>query len=154
METAFLAIIGKYADAYKNGANEMASGAARSARAAEMCTKFKAAKKDHLPWVGKVATLSSTSSGKGVLTVEIADGVTLGTTNNEMSAALGDHSLMEPGTPLFQTAAALHVGQTVLFKGVFKIDRTDCFRVRDLTQEGAMTEPEYEMVFTALQGVP
>ncbi len=92
----------------------MATGAARPVRARAIC----AAVGGHAAhgWTGSVSELSSTGDGKGVLRVDIGDGVTVGTWDNALSDLL-DGTLIEPSSPVFQRAVALRVGQRVRFSG-------------------------------------
>lgn len=147
-EQAFIQAVERGAAAYKAGANEMAKGASRPARAKDICAVIKGpAVRD---WVGVIDTLSSNSDGKGVLGVKITRVITMKTWNNAVSDA-GDRTLIEPGSPLFNTAAAMKPGAIVYFSGtVFRSD-VDCMRETSLTIGGSMEEPEFLIRFTSMR---
>jgi hypothetical protein len=153
IEQEFIGLIRRYAAIYQAGDNDLVKGQARPARARAICKLFRSTNQHQVPWVGEVTDMSSTSKGAAILTIKIADGITISTTNNEFSDALGDKTLLQPGTNVYAQAASLHVGQTVLFNGLFLLSEDDCFQERSLTQEGSMTEPDWAMRFQQLRPV-
>ena len=55
-------------------------------------------------WVGQVTKVGANSDGKGILEVELAKGIIIKTWNNSLSD-MGDHTLIEPGSAVFNTAS-------------------------------------------------
>jgi hypothetical protein len=102
-------------------------------------------------WTGTVAKLSSSSGGKGVLVVSIGPQITVATTNNDFSDSF-NHSLMDPASDVFRQALTLSQGQRITFSGFFLPSTTDCVEERSLTQQGSMTDPEFDFRFTDIQG--
>ena len=133
-ERALIAAAEKGRAAFKTGANEMAKGAARPARARDICATF-ASSLRAVNWIGKVASLSSNGEGKGVLAVEISPGVHIKTFNNSFSD-MSSNTLIQPGTGLHAKAVALSPGQQVVFSGTFFRSETDCINEVSLTIRG------------------
>ena len=71
---------------------------------------------DRLDWAGQ--EIGANSDGKGVLAIAISKRITVKTWNNDFSDLM-HHTLMQPGSPLFNTASGLKVGQKVKFSGTF-----------------------------------
>ena len=94
----------------------MAQGAARPGRAKEICGVLKDTRVDK--WIGEVGTLSSNSDGLGVLSIQIAEGISIMTWNNTLSDA-DYRTLISPGSELFKQAVKLAKGQRVTFSGQF-----------------------------------
>ena len=145
METALIAAAEHSTVAYANGANDMAKGGTRPNRARAICAAL--TNLTVRDWTGQVDELTSNGDGKGVLSVRIAPTVTLKTWNNSLSD-IQDHTLIEPGTRLFDAAVALKVHQRVRFSGNFIRSTTDCVREGSMTLEGSMTAPEFMFRFS------
>ena len=94
-----------------------------------------------------IAKLSSSSSGKGALVVTIGPKITIGTTNNEFSDSI-NHTLLSPSSNVFQQVVSLSKDQQIVFSGSFLPGDTDCVQETSLTQEGSMTDPEFQFLFT------
>jgi hypothetical protein len=108
VETLLIAAVEKAGAAYATGANDMAKGAARPARAKEICAILK----DNLyviNWPGKVEKLSSNSDGLGVLSIQIAEDISIKTWNNALSDTQ-DQTLINPSSAIFQQAVLLKEG--------------------------------------------
>ncbi|MCP9626660.1 hypothetical protein NML43_06130 [Rhodopseudomonas palustris] len=147
-ELALISTVENARDAYAAGANDMAKGSARPARAKGLCSLMKSpVAKD---WIGELATLSSNSDGWGVLAVKINSNIVLKTWNNAVSDA-ADKTLIDPNSPVFKKAAVLRTGQRVKFSGQFIRDQTDCFREGSLTLKGSLTQPEYIFRFSDIE---
>jgi hypothetical protein len=116
-------------------------------RAKEICAKLK----DFFVsgWIGEVETQSSNSDGLGVLSIRIADGISIKTWNNKISD-FEDKTLIEPEDAVFKQAVALTKGQKVTFGGQFFRDPTDCIRESSLTLKGSLTQPEFIFRFSSL----
>jgi hypothetical protein len=146
-EARLIDIVADARQAYRAGANDMAKGAARPARAHALCAVFP--RLDVNDWTGKVAVLSTNNDGRGILSVEIAKDVQITTWNNALSDA-SSNTLLAPDSALFRKAVALHVGQSVTFAGTFFAATPDCIKESSLTIEGAMTKPEFIFRFSNL----
>jgi hypothetical protein len=146
VETLLIAAVEKARAAFAAGANDMAKGAARPARAKEICAILKNQRLVS-DWVGKVETLSSNSDGLGVLSIQIAEGISIKTWNNAISD-IQDKTLIDPESAVFKLAVTLKIGQRVTFGGQFFPSPTDCIREGSLTQEGSLTKPEFIFRFS------
>jgi hypothetical protein len=147
-ERDFVALIERYAAAYKAASNDMARGALRPQRAAAICSLQLGRVSG---WLGKVSTLSSNNEGKGVLAVQIADDITVGTTNNAFSDGVASISTLIPvGTAVQAAAMALKEGELVRFSGRFGNNPSDCLEEISITVRGAMTDPEFLFQFSAV----
>jgi hypothetical protein len=147
----FTAIVGGFASRYRAAANDMVGGQLRHARAQALCAYTGGIPLVVESWIGRVETLSSDNAGDGVLLVAVGDGITIGTTNNSVSESLSDlKTLIPPDSDLARRAAALHVGEAVRFSGTFGASDADCLETADLTQQGAMTQPEFRLQFTGI----
>ena len=149
-EAAFIAAIQAARQQYKSAANDMAKGAARPVRAQAICRAVVSPAVSG--WSGTVSDLTTNGDGKGVIAIRIAADVSLKTWSNSLSD-IGDHTLIDPGSSLFQTAAGLRTGQKVRFSATLIPYPTDCYREGSLTMDGSIAEPEFIMRLTAIQAV-
>jgi hypothetical protein len=136
---------------YRDGENDMAKGAARPMRAQQICRAVTSAAITN--WTGTIDDLTTNGEGKGVISIQIAQEIYLKTFNNSLSDVM-DHTLIDPASSLFQAASGLHKGQSVQFSAVLIPNATDCFEEASLTMDGSITEPEFIMRLTAIQGIP
>ena len=133
--------------AYAAGANDMAKGAARPARARAICKALQSVAVSQ--WVGTVDDLSTNGDGKGVLSVRLGKDLTVATTNNDFGDSL-QKSLIDPSSQLFADAVALHKGQRVTFSGHFFRASADCISESSLTLEGSIDAPEFTFQFSSI----
>lgn len=124
------------------GRDEFAQGATRPARRQAICATPLARQQVVRDWVGQVKTRSTNNEGKGVLAISIGPDVSVKTWNNSLSD-IGDRTLIEPGSPVFNIMGTLRDGDWVRFSGRFFSDPTDCIREPSLTIRGTMTSPEF-----------
>jgi len=130
--------------------HDMATGAARPARAKEVCSIMKSAVVES--WIGTIDTLSSNGDGLGVMAVKIGDDVVLKTWNNSVSDA-SDHTMIDPDSDVFRKASSLKAGQQVAVSGTFIPSKTDCFREGSITLAGSLQSPEYIFRFSDISGI-
>jgi hypothetical protein len=151
-EQKFIEIVQRASTAYDNATNDMAKGAARAARAQDICAWARGGS-GTVTWVGAIETLSSTGNGKGVLSVSIAPHISFTTWNNTLSD-IGDKTLIDPMSAVGKAATSMHIGQLVGYHGkVFPSD-DDCMREISMTLEGSMHDPEYLLRFDMIKPVP
>lgn len=146
-EAALVAAVASARQQYASGPNEMAKGAARPARAKALCAAVPS--KTATGWIGKVASLSTNGDGKGVLNVKIGPDTYVQTVNNSFSDIL-NKSLIEPSSPLFQIATALHEGQLIKFSGKFFPSQADCLQELSMSLSGSIQEPEFTFAFSSI----
>jgi hypothetical protein len=136
-ERDLASIVDRYARSYHSAPNDMAKGALRPQRAAEIC---RLSLRDVSGWIGRITTLSSNNDGSGVLEMRLSEKLSVGTWNNSISD-FGDHTLIPAGSVLHKAAVSLQIGQLVTFSGHFVPEKTDCLKEKSLTVTGAMTDP-------------
>lgn len=127
--------------------NEMAQGAIRPERAARLCQM--GYPRSVYEWVGTIRQATTNGEGRGVISIEIAPEIYVKTWNNALSD-IGDNTLLDPTSPVFQAASGMRVGQRVRFSGAFLRGRTDCVNESSMTMDGSMRKPEFLMRFTSL----
>ena len=147
-EQKFVDIVQKAQKDASKASNDMAKGgilAIRSKNLKELETSVQ-------NWFGRVVKIGSNSDGKGVLSIEVASDVTICTWNNALSD-IGDKTLIEPGSDLFNTAAALRKGQKVKFSGSFISDDETGFSEQSLSLDGKIKDPEFTFKFSSIEGL-
>ena len=147
-EQKFIDIVQKAQKDASKASNDMAKGgvlAIRSKNLKELDTSVQ-------NWFGKVIKIDSNSDGKGVLSIEVASDVTICTWNNSLSD-ISDKTLIEPGSDLFNTAAALRKGQKVKFSGRFISDDETGFSEQSLSLDGKIKDPEFTFKFSSIEGL-
>ena len=148
IEAAFISAVDNGRAEFNQGQNDLIKGAARVHRRERLCQLIPSMAARE--WTGRVAKLSSSSSGKGVLEVSIGPQITVATTNNDFSDSF-DHTLLDPATEVFRQALSLSKGQSVVFSGFFQSSEKDCVEERSLTQAGSMTDPVFNFRFTEVR---
>jgi hypothetical protein len=149
-EASFISIVQEAHRAYSAaGSNELRAGSTRPARAKKLCAAFRGLKVTG--WSGVVSQLSTNSDGHGVVVIDIADDVQIGTWNNSVSDSF-HHTLLDPESPLYHLALSLQKGSPVKFSGEFFRKDSDCFYESSITMSGSMTQPQF--IFHFLQLAP
>lgn len=143
----FIEIIEDARNRFDEAKNDLAKGATRPARAKAICSAMQS--KQVADWIGTVHRLSSNSDGKGVLRVEIAEDIRLGTVDNAFSD-IGYPTLIDGTSSLMLVAASLTKGQKIKFSGRFFADEPDCFAEMSVTQRGSMQSPHFIFRFTSI----
>jgi hypothetical protein len=132
---------------YQNGQTEMQKGASRPMRAQAICRALPGRRAQN--WIGTISNIDTNGEGKGVLVIQIADGITVETWNNSLSDVM-DHTLIEATSSVFTSALQLKQGQRVRFSGTFLPSETDCIEERSLSLRGSVTEPAFILRFEAI----
>ena len=128
--------------------NDMQRGGFKADRDKALCAAVQQVQVQN--WVGTLENISANSDGLGVLSVEIAKDVFVKTWNNALSD-LTDKTLIQPGTPLFNTASQMKKGSRVKFSGAFfRATGVDCFKESSLTLAGKLRSPEFIFRFEAV----
>jgi hypothetical protein len=143
-QALFGKIVGAYAERYSALENELQKSAARVERRAEMQKAFPS--KTVSGWVGTLEKMGTTSDGLAYIEVRLTgSNAVLKTSNNEFSEALLGKTLIAPTSTLYAVLSSLPKNATVVFSGSFFPDgqRRDHMSEGSLTENGAMTEPEF-----------
>jgi hypothetical protein len=125
--------------------------ATRLQRAKAICTAIRTPVVQN--WTGTVFKVSSNREGKGILELTLPAHIRV-TTWNESIADVGDHTLIDPNTPLFDQTVLLKKNQQVLFSGSFIPDPKDCFREISMTLSESVDEPKFLFRFSDIAPVP
>lgn len=144
-QKAFIDILISAQEKSKQVNNDMQLGGVKAKRNAELCKLM--ADKDVNGWIGKVTQVSSNSDGKGVFGIQVANDVTIMTSNNAFSD-IGYHTLIDPSSQLFSDASALKKGDIVSFSGSFISDKTECLKEVSLSLDGSVKEPDFIFRFS------
>lgn len=144
-EAALVRAVTQFAVAYDAASNDFAKGAQRQARARAICSILSGRSVQN--WTGHIQSLSSSSSGDGVLSVTIAENVTLKTYNNSFSD-MSDNTLIKESAPFYANLSQAKEGASVTFSGNFSNSTEDCIKEGSLTQAGSMREPEFIFRFS------
>ncbi len=151
-EAAFIAQVNQSAKEFREAKNEMAAGGVRAKRKDALCELMKS--KQIKNWVGTIKSLSTNSDGRGVLSITIADNITLSTTNNIISDGLNPmETLIDPKSTVFDNASQMAQGHIVSFSGKFAKNSTDCVQETSMTMEGSMKEPEFLFKFDSVNAL-
>jgi hypothetical protein len=145
-QVRFMTAVAQGTEAYRAaGPDQFAQGATRPARRQVICAAIGRDLRVS-GWVGQVASRSTNSEGKGVLSVRLAPGVFLTTWTNAFSD-IGSRTLIEPGTQVFHAMANLRTDDWVVFSGRFFESSADCVRESSMTLQGSMTSPRFIFQF-------
>jgi len=91
--------------------------------------------------------------GTGTLEITVAPDITIKTFNNSFSDSYdGANTLIKPGSPIFNTAAAMKEGDQVSFSGIFLPNKESsyCLQEISMTLQGGLESPDFVFRFTDL----
>lgn len=141
----FVQAIEKAREAYKAGQTDLQRGAARPARAREICAALPSS--ELRQWIGKITSLTTNGSGEGVLVVEISKGLKLMTMNNSLSDSIYG-TMIKPGSSLYQKLLEMKQGDFVRFDASLFRSDSDCYTEISLTMQGSIEKPEFVTNFS------
>lgn len=151
LQAQFVGTVGEAQSKARSAENDMQLGGIKAARDKKLCSQLKS--RSVKDWIGKVQRVGANSDGKGVFSVEIAKDLEVKTWNNSFSDVLHE-TMLTPGTPLFNTAAALKKGQMIKFSGTFfSGSEGDCLAEGSLSLSGKVKDPEFIFRFTAIDAL-
>lgn len=148
-EKAFISAVTSFVPTYNEAANELKKSALRTQRGFELRRALND-KRKFAGWVGRLTDMETTGDGKAGVRIQVARKLHLKTWNNELSD-VGDRTLIEQSDPLYAAIADLKEGDVVQISGEFLPSRQDFIKETSLTEEGAMTDPEFLVRFSAIQ---
>lgn len=147
-EANFVTIVAEGQQNAKDAKNDMQRGGVKAARDKKLCKAIGSRKVTD--WVGQVTKVGANSDGKGILEVELAKGIIIKTWNNSLSD-MGDHTLIEPGSAVFNTASNFSEGQIIKFSGTFlRGIENECVRESSLSLQGTLDELEFIFRFSSV----
>jgi zinc-ribbon domain len=147
-EASFIQAVDKARTDADSAENDMQKGGIKAVRDQTICSTLTSLEVPD--WVGTVKTVDSNSDGKGVLEIEIAPDIVVKTWNNSLSD-ISSNTLIQPGTPVFESASAMKPGQLVTFSGTFFPGMSgDCLNESSLTLDGKLKSPEFIFRFATI----
>jgi hypothetical protein len=147
----FIDVVERFDRAYAQADNDITKSATRPQRAKAICAAIRTPVVRN--WMGTVFRVASNREGKGVLELTLSTHTRV-TTWNDSVADIGDNTLIDPKSPLFEQTVLLKKNQQVLFSGSFFPDSTDCFRETGMTLSDSMDQPEFLFRFSDISPVP
>ncbi|MFB0833747.1 hypothetical protein ACX8Z9_08180 [Arthrobacter halodurans] len=143
-QQAFLAGIAKSAAAYSDASTELKRTKVVTDRDKAACAatggKFNG-------WEGEITTIGSNNDGHAHITVKVGDDVELATWNNALSD-IGDDTLIQSGTKLWEKLLEMEEGATVLVSGEFVDGDNTCVETSNLTETFNAASPDFVTRFT------
>jgi hypothetical protein len=149
-QQAFIRMIEDYSERYREAENELQSSARRSERQAALA-KLLPDREVH-EWTGTLESLDTDSRGNAYITItpDGAEDMTIATWNNALADA-DTQSMIPSGSELFEELATMREGERVIFSGTFVADDQDHIAEGSLTEDKAMTTPDFVMVFSEIR---
>jgi hypothetical protein len=139
-EVTFIRIIQDAKHRWKDAPNDIQREPMPNARNMALCDVPTSVSE----WTGHVGGIGTYPSDEAFLSVVLVSNVTLRTEGDDQNAG----SKIQRGTQLFNVVSNLAAGQSVTFSGRFiKGDKT-CLLETSFTDNGSMTDPEFEFIFT------
>lgn len=145
-EAEFIAIVQKGIAAGESADNDLKVGLAMKKRDRAICKLDVTKPKD---WTGTITTLDSNGDGDGILTLELADGISVGTWNNAFSD-INDNTLIK-SSKLLDRLSEMSEGEQVTFSGSFIKESETCIANKGLTKVGKLMRPEFVFRFSAVK---
>ena len=140
----FLKVVQESAREFQSAKTELAQGATRPKRGANLCAVVGYSADD---WIGTIQDLSTNSDGKGVLRIRLDRGISVSTWNNAFSD-IGDKTLIDPQSQLYKGLLAHNLGTLVRFSGTFFRSDVDCIKELSVTLAGSIQDPAFIMRFS------
>jgi hypothetical protein len=150
-QTQFIQIVERFGRAYMLADSDIAKTATRLQRAQVICDTLRTPVVQN--WKGTVFKVSSSREGKGILKLALSTDVWV-TTSNDSISDLGNNTLIDPQSPLFDQAVLLKKNQQVLFSGSFIPESTDCFKDSSTTLSESMIKSEFLFRFSDVSPLP
>jgi len=135
---------------YKTGQNDFQKGAARPARAQLICAVLKSPRIE--AWIGTIDKLSTIAPGDGVLSIKIADKITVGTWSN-FNSDKPHGTIIKSRTSLYEDLLRMKTGDTVRIYGQLLPRDLDCYWEMNSAVDKSLEEPAWAMRFSRVERV-
>ncbi len=146
-QAAFIRTVKTFSERYQEAENDLQSSAQRAQRRAALAKLLP--DRSVQRWSGTLESLDTDARGNAYITIE-PDGLesmTIATWDNALADA-GAHSMIRAGSELYDELAQMREGERVTFSGTFAADDQDHIAEGSLTEDEAMTTPDFVMVFS------
>jgi hypothetical protein len=147
-QAAFVAAVEGMIESYQGAANELQASALRTRRAAVIKAVLRG-KRTFKNWQGTLVGLTTTGAGHACVDVRIAPHTRIQTWNSDLADG-DDKTVIAQSHPLFAALAELKQGDAVEVSGTFLPGKRDFVRESSVTEDGAMTDPEFIVRFSAV----
>lgn len=147
-EAQFIQIVATAQSESHGAENDMQRGGVKAKRDKAVCAALSSVAVSD--WVGTIDKIDSNSDGKGVLAINLANGIKVATWNNALSD-ISSKTLIEPGTQLFTDASAMKPGQMIIFSGTFiNGSAGECIEEQSMTLRGKIEDPAFTFRFASV----
>jgi hypothetical protein len=147
----FIQIVERFDRAHTQANSDLERNATRVQRAKAICEAIRTPVVQN--WTGTVSKVSSSPERKGIVKLALSSAIWVATSNDAISD-IGQNTLLNPGSPLFDQIVLLKLNQQVLFSGSFIPDSTDCFKDTGSTFSGSMVQSDFLFRFSDISPLP
>ena len=102
-------------------------------------------------WKGKIEEIDSVGDEYAYVSISVCKNVTIKTWNNEFSDMI-NKSLIHIDSEIYEILLDLEKGNSVITSGSFTESDSDYFQEGSITNSGSLSEPEYIVHFSKIQG--
>ena len=106
---------------------------------------------DFSNWNGTIQEIDSVGDEYAYISISVCNNVTIKTWNNEFSDMM-DKSLIHIDSEIYEILLDLEKGNSVITSGSFTESDSDYFQEGSITNSGSLSEPEYIVHFSKIQG--
>jgi RNA polymerase subunit RPABC4/transcription elongation factor Spt4 len=146
----FVQVVTEHAAGFREAKNELQQFAIRDQRKIAISSSLGGYSVSS--WVGTINQLETNTEGKAILSVRISPDIEIKTLNNAFSD-IGSNTLIEKGTPTFNSLFNLTNGQRVRFSGAFLPSKSDFIEERSMTIDGSIKNPEFLFKFQSISPI-
>lgn len=146
----FVQIITNYAEGFRGAKNELQQSNMRDQRKMAISSSLGSYSINF--WIGTIHKLETNSEGKAILSVHISPEIKIKTWNNAFSD-LASNTLIEKGSPVYNSLFHLSNGQRVRFSGTFIPSGVDFIEETSMTIDGSMINPEFLFKFKTVTSI-
>jgi hypothetical protein len=148
VQTAFLAAFSEGEKAYGTAENDLQKAKAITDRDGAMCAAFGGGAVSE--WAGKIQDIGANGDGFATVEIRISEDVQVKTWNNAFSD-MGDSTLIQPPSAVYDALLGMKKGQTVIFSGEFVPDTSSCLKGTNLTRAFYAVDPDLLFRFSAIR---
>ena len=102
-------------------------------------------------WEGKIEEIDSVGDEYAYVSISVCKNVTIKTWNNEFSDMM-NKTLIHIDSEIYEILLDLEKGNSVITSGSFTESDSDYFQEGSITNSGSLSEPEYLVHFSKIQG--
>lgn len=143
----FIGVVTDYVSRFNTAKNELQQSVMRDQRKEKILSVLSSYSVSS--WVGSINQLETNSEGKAILSIRISPYIEVKTWNNTLSD-IASGTLIEKGTPVYDSLFNLSSGQLVKFSGSFFPSTTDFIEETSMTIDGSMMNPEFLFNFKSI----